>query len=258
MKQKNIDILRSVLLILGSMAQVILGGISEIMGWEYTIGRRSMEAQTLVVPATYAFAIWGIIFLGCIIFAILHALPSNRSHTSFRIIGWGATIAFWMNGLWEVYVPLYGFDWGSLVIILMVLIPLISIMFFLRKLDDHRKVFSPILLLAGWVSVATFVNMSVTANSMDFNPFQMNEMTHAMLILTSAGLVSGTLALYGGSFSYSIAVCWGYIAIFYVNYDRGEGFIAWVAMAFGILVMVLMMMNKLRGINVSRRVEAFS
>src|SRR5512135_1414627 len=40
------------------------------------------------VPAGYVFAIWGLIYLGLIAFAIFQALPSQRENPRLRAAGW--------------------------------------------------------------------------------------------------------------------------------------------------------------------------
>ena len=174
MIQKSVDILRVLSVIIGAFSQVILGGLPFFLGWEHTIASRSSEAQTLVIPANYAFSIWSFLFLGCLVFAVLHALPKYQSDPLFRKVGWLAAIAFLGNALWEVYVPIYSFDLISLVIILIIFSALLSAMFILRDAKDNRWVFVPLMLLAGWISVATFVNISVTTNFLSFNPFALS------------------------------------------------------------------------------------
>ena len=70
-----LDYVRIGLVLTGALAQVIMGAIPNIMGWPYNIGQRSREVQTLAVPASYAFAIWSVLFVGCIVFAIVQFLP---------------------------------------------------------------------------------------------------------------------------------------------------------------------------------------
>ncbi len=61
--------------------------------------------RSLVEPATYAFAIWPLIFALSLAYAIYGALPANRENPLLRRIGWLTAGAFLCTGLWSVFVP---------------------------------------------------------------------------------------------------------------------------------------------------------
>ena len=245
MTARSSDYLRIVFTFLGAFAQIIMGGIPNILGWEHTIGSRSNEVQTLIVPASYAFVIWSFIFLGCIIFAIVQALPKYRTDASFRKIGWLVGSAFWLNAIWEFYVPQRSLDIISLVIILATLIVLLSALFMLRDLEDTRSYFLPIFLLTGWISVATFVNLSVTTNFHGFNPFALSDQLQAIIILSAAGIVTIAFAMYFRSLFYNFSTTWGFYAIYVINMSRGEYQIAYLALIMGVLGFLIALSSKL-------------
>ena len=250
MKATTSDYFRVIFVLIGSIIQILAGGLPNILGWQYTIGSRSNEVQTLIVPASYAFVIWSIIFLGCLIYAVVQLFPVNRTNPSFRKVGWLAGIAFWFNTIWEVYVPIRSMDWGSLLLILIILCAALSILFILQSLNDQRIIFLPLFLLAGWVSVATFVNFSVTTNFMEFNPFNLSEHLQVAILIIAAGLVTGFFALQFGSLAYNLAVTWGFIAIYVINIARAENQIAYLALGFGILGIALVLLQKLKPVRV--------
>ena len=244
---KGVDYIRIILVFLGALAQIFMGWLPNQLQWEHTISSRSYATQTLVTPAGYAFIIWGVIFLGCIAFSILHALPKNHTDRVFQQLGWLAVAAFWGNAIWEVYVPLRGFDWGSFLLIAIILTCLLSGMFILTSLRERRGAFIPLMLMAGWVSVATFANISTTSVFMDFNPFQLSAQAQAFIIILAAGILTACFAWYFGSLSYTGAASWGLIAIYVINAGRGEQGIAYLALAFGILGIILAVISFLSG-----------
>ena len=81
------------------------------------VGRISAENGTLVVPADYAFSIWGLIFLLCLAYAAYGALPANRESPLLRRVGWFSAGAFLLNGLWEVLFPARQFLFAQVVIV---------------------------------------------------------------------------------------------------------------------------------------------
>lgn len=226
--------LRVLLVIIGAVAQIVLGGLPFILNWENTIASRSNSSISSVIPSSYAFSIWNILFLGSLIFAIIHALPKYHQDSLFSKVGWLAALAFFGNALWEIYVPLYGFTVISLLIIsVMILSPLLVIMDFLKKEQDSRWFFIPLVMLCGWVSVATFVNISVMALFLGFNPFMLTETTQAIIVILSAGLITIFFAYYFNEVFYNICVLWGFVGIYMANAEQSTS-IAFLALALGI------------------------
>src|SRR5918995_5038484 len=93
------DVARQVATVVGALFQVLAGAI-------VPIGAIAGETPSLIIPSDYAFAIWGPIFLLCLVYAAYQVLPANRQNPLLRRVGWFFAGAFFLNGLWEVLVPL--------------------------------------------------------------------------------------------------------------------------------------------------------
>jgi len=237
--------LRISLVLLGAIAQVVLGGLPFILKWEHTIASRSSDIQTFTIPASYAFSIWNVLFLGCFVFGIIQALPKYRDDPMTSRVAWLATIALWGNAIWEIYVPLYGFKLPSLMIIAgMILAPLTIILFKLKEADDRRWFFIPLAMLCGWVSVATFVNLSVTALFLAFNPFALSESTQAVIVIVTAGIVTIGYAYYFKNLLYNACVLWGFVGIYVAN-SQDNVPIAMISLALGILGITVAILRKI-------------
>src|SRR3712207_7276028 len=76
------DVVRQVANVVGALFQV---GAPVLTG--EAVGRVSAENSTLVVPADYAFSIWGLIFSLCLAYAAYQALPANRESPLLRRVG---------------------------------------------------------------------------------------------------------------------------------------------------------------------------
>jgi len=59
----------------------------------------------LIEPASYAFAIWSLIFGLSLVYAMYQALPVQRANPLLRGIGWWTAAAFACTGLWSIFVP---------------------------------------------------------------------------------------------------------------------------------------------------------
>ncbi|OJJ20413.1 hypothetical protein BKI52_18315 [marine bacterium AO1-C] len=248
------DYVRMGLVFTGAFAQVIMGAIPNIMGWKFNVGMRSREVQTLAVPATYAFAIWSVLFLGCIVFAIVQLLYPYQRDKTLRTVGWLAAIAFWGNTLWEWYVPFNSFGLGSLALIFIIFIALISAMFVLQDQKDRRPLFIPLKMLCGWISVATFVNISVTANFLSFNPFGLSPHMQALIIIVTAGIVTLAVAVYFKSAYYNFPTLWGLVAIYVININRQETQLAYWALTLGIVGFLVALAGQIQRRRTSLRV----
>ena len=213
------DGIRAALVFIFAIAQAIMAYWPEIRGWEQTTAKRSQNLDTLVVPFGPFFAIWIVIFLFCLGFAVWHGLPSHLSDPELRSVGWLVVLLFAGNTLWEYYVPKRGFDWGSVAIVVVELA--LALLIMMRLNVQSSTVASsafgflgtaPLYFYAGWVSVAAFVNLSstliLTENSL--NP---RLVTGAGLIIAAVTLLVVAIAYFSGSWFYAGSAAWGLLGI---------------------------------------------
>lgn len=132
-------------------------------------GTLSKKYQTLITPAPYAFAIWGIIFTAELVWTIVQVLPSYRSHPLvIRGVGYRFALASFFQGLWMIVFSLEKIGL-SLLAIVGILIPLLSI---LAKTSsscssmnttilDYWLLKFPFEIHASWVIAATLLNVNL-------------------------------------------------------------------------------------------------
>ena len=89
-------------------------------------------------------------------------------------------------------------------------------------------------MLCGWISVATFVNLSVTALSTAFNPLMLSEKSQAVIVIVTAGITAIWFAYYFKNLFYNACVLWGFVAIYIAN-TTVDQLIANVALVMGCL-----------------------
>jgi hypothetical protein len=70
-------------------------------------------------PATYAFAIWGVIFTLVLGFGVYALLPTNPGRALVRRTGYPAAAAFLVTGLWPIAVANRQLDLAQVLIVLM-------------------------------------------------------------------------------------------------------------------------------------------
>ena len=130
------------------------------------------DANTsLLVPAGIAFSIWLPIFVLCITYGIIQALPKNKTRQVYRIIGrWSAAgfagVCLW--GIINAFAPISkSFDyaqWGTAIIFVPTTLLLVKAMLLVRvhssELIGLERVaaFGGLSMIAGWCSIAVFLN----------------------------------------------------------------------------------------------------
>ncbi len=109
------DRTRSVAVVITAVAEVVVGSLSATVGGD--VGAISDGLRSPVTPAGYAFAIWGLIYVGALVLAGYQALPSQRGREVHRRTGWWLVAAFTASTSW---VPIFvsGAIWVSQVVIL--------------------------------------------------------------------------------------------------------------------------------------------
>ncbi len=131
------------------------------------IGSRSDELRTLITPAGWAFSIWGLLYLGSIVFALYQAFPAQYRNGLLDRIGWFAAAAFFGNGLWALYTQLHDLTALSVVVIATTLVCLLVI---LRRIVTAKRLSRgdrwlaavPLTALAAWLTAATIVNVAAS------------------------------------------------------------------------------------------------
>ena len=123
------DILRQFITLAAVILAFIVNVLSNIFPLNgLTIGgvSNTLFKEVLIIPANYAFAIWGLIYIGLFAFAIYQVLPSQRENPNLRKTGYLLTIASIAQSVW-VYLFLSRYFAASVIAMLWILIPLIII-----------------------------------------------------------------------------------------------------------------------------------
>lgn len=128
----------------GEVSNTILGGV-------------------LITPAGYAFAIWGLIYIGLIAYSIYQVLPAQRHDAILAKVSWGVIGACAFQIIW-LYVFLTFHFWWSVLFMLGILVCLAFAYVQTRLARPTRKVRwllqAPISVYFGWITIAAVVNVS--------------------------------------------------------------------------------------------------
>src|ERR671912_1829947 len=218
------DVARQAATVVGALFQVLAGAI-------VPIGAIAGDTPSLVRPSDYAFAIWGPIFLLCLAYAAYQALPANRANPLLRLVGWFFAGAFFLNGLWEVLVPL-----RQPVLLQAILAGIFacSAVAHLRLVRwdrgelsraDRWLVALPLGLLFGWITAANVVSFNDTLVELGLLGSGVGgALAGAFLLLVGAALASAVILVSGagplqGLVAYAGAVVWALTGVVVNQYD---------------------------------------
>lgn len=181
-------------------------------------GAISDQFKVLFVPAGYVFAIWGVIYIGWIAFAIYQALPSQRDNARLQRIGWLYALSGVLNAGW-LFTWHYELFPLSVVVMLALLVTLIAI--YLR-LDNGRVQVStaekwcvniPFSVYLGWISVATIANITDLLYYWHWDGFGIAPELWAVIMLVVATALALAMTLKRSDIAYLLVFVWSFIGI---------------------------------------------
>ena len=159
-----------------------------------TIGEVSNTYDNLFTPASYAFSIWGLIFLGLPAFAIfqIHRAFFSRNSTDFiSQIGYWFCLSNILNSAW-VIAFVYDYTRLSVLIMLGILFSLIRIVLNtnMERWDAPKELIAfvwwPICLYSGWIAVATIANISAFLTKLGWTGAPLSESTWTIILVAVA------------------------------------------------------------------------
>ncbi len=207
----------TLLAILGTFTVNVWSNLSPING--ETIGEISNTqfAGVQIVPANYAFAIWGVIYLGLIAFGLYQLLPAQQNHVGIRQARPLLIVACVAQAVW-VILFLYRQFWLSVLAMLAILLPLILLYLRLQIASPVNRaekwlVQMPFSIYLGWISVATIVNVALALYSQDWNGGGLSAEIWTVILMLTAATVGGLINIRRQDAAYPLVIVWALLAI---------------------------------------------
>ncbi len=205
---------------------------------ETTIGEVSNKYFNLFTPASYAFAIWGLIFIALIAYGIYQvkmAFFSEKPSEFIEETGYWLIIANVLNCIW-VFVFAFEYTGLSVLVMLGILYSLIKIILNtnMEKKSVSRATYIfgwlPIGIYSGWIAVATIANISAYLAKLNWDGGILSEAnwTITMIVIATALYL---IMMYARNMREFAAVgIWALLAI-YVRHQNEYENIAYVALS---------------------------
>ncbi|AYV47475.1 hypothetical protein CFHF_06050 [Caulobacter flavus] len=151
--------------VLAAVVFAIVSPIAQaVFGIGLTASQFSQAGDATLRAAGYAFSIWSVIYAGLIAYALYQAAPRQRSAPALRSLSWPAVAAIFGTGLW-IWASALNERWASVLIIVISAIGLtwalsrVSRAAPETKLRGHILAWWPLCLLAGWLTIASVLNI---------------------------------------------------------------------------------------------------
>lgn len=196
-----------------------------------------------ITPANYAFAIWGLIYIGLIAYGIYQLRPTQRRDPTLQRVDILLIVACVAQIIW-VYLFTMRFFWLSVVAMLVILLALIGAYLKLgvgkvRVLRDRKWLAHiPLSIYLGWISVATIVNVASALYISNWDGWGISSAIWTAIMLVVATVIAAIVAMKRGDIAFSCVFIWAYIAIAIRHLNNP---IIWITAVLGAIVLLILL-----------------
>ncbi|MGB3150045.1 MAG: tryptophan-rich sensory protein [Maribacter sp.] len=215
-----------------------------------TIGEISAKYDNLFTPASYAFAIWGIIFISLLVYGIFQvrrSFFSTKQNDFIQKTDYWFLLANLLNAAW-VFAFVYDFTGLSVLIMLGILFSLIKIILNTNMerwdapVTTIAFVWWPICIYSGWIAVATIANISAYLSKLGWSGGPLSETSWTMMMIGVAVLLNLFMIWKRNMREFAFVGVWALFAIYIRHKDTLEN-IAYSALFGCILLTVAILVH---------------
>ena len=207
------------------------------------VGNTGNYIEPLVVPAGYAFSVWGPIYLALIAFPIFQWFQRQKGHELWKEIRLWYAFNVVCNGLWLVFAS-YDWQWTTVAIIIFMLYSLYKINALLTQIKTdggevnfwaERLGFS---MYFAWITLATALNISSALSFYAWSGWGISELVWAVVILSVAAGITAAVFWKYKDLAYAAVVIWAFAALIVKHLDS-QPVLLWLSAAVIVLFVAL-------------------
>jgi hypothetical protein len=210
--------------IIAVIITIIVNGLANVLpiGGKNT-GELSDNIPNLFVPSGITFAIWGVIYVLIILFAIYLAkdlFKKEKTTTPFiEKISYFFILASLANIVW---IFLWHYE-QVLLSLLAMLVLFVSLLFIYLRLNigiekvslrDKLFIHIPISVYIGWITVATIANVPAVLVTIGWDGFGVSEEIWTMLVIIVAAIITILMLIKRKDCAYGAVIIWALIGIY--------------------------------------------
>jgi len=213
------DILRQISVVLTILSTLVVNALANILPINgQNTGAISDRFHVYFVPAGYVFSIWGLIYLGLIVFAIYQALPAQRENPRLKVAGWWISLGGLANIAW---IFLWHYQHFVLTLVAMVALLATLILTYLNLGIGRNKASTaetwlvrvPFSIYLGWISVATVANITEVLDFVKWNRLGVAPEIWMGVVLAVVLVISGLMSFIRRDVAYSLVILWALAGI---------------------------------------------
>lgn len=181
---------------------------------------------TLITPSPFTFSIWSVIYALLIISVIVMIIKQNDPYYESAINE--ISTLFWisclLNCAW-IIVFSYLLIEVSVLLIFSLAITLAIICTKLLEIHQHKRWLLPVSfgLYAGWLLIATVVNIATMLVKWEWNGFGLSAQTWAVIVLIASILLAAFVIIKIRNAVFPLPIAWAYFGIF-LNLKSPNGY----------------------------------
>lgn len=213
------DLLRQISVILSIAITIVINTLANTLPINgQNTGEISDRFVVYFTPAGYVFSIWGLIYLGLIIFAIFQMLPSQRENPRLRATGWWIVLGGLANIAW---ILLWHYELFPLTLIVMLVLLASLIITYLRLGTGNTSVPTaerwavrvPFSIYLGWITVATVANATALLDYLKWDRFGIAPEIWLVIILAAVLVIAVLMNFTRGDIAYALVILWALAGI---------------------------------------------
>jgi len=213
------DTLRQISVVVTILATLVVNALANILPINgQNTGAISDRFHVYFVPAGYVFSIWGLIYLGLIVFAIYQARPTQRENPRLRAAGWWISLGGLANIAW---IFLWHYEHFVLTLVAMLVLLATLIITYLNLGIGRNKASNaetwlvrvPFSIYLGWISVATVANITEVLDFVKWNGFGIAPEVWMGIVLAAVLLIGVLMNFTRRDVAYTLVILWALAGI---------------------------------------------
>jgi len=240
----------TLLAILATLSVNVLSNLFPIQGLNIGGIANTILRGVQITPANYAFAIWGLIYLGLIAYGIYQLLPAQRQNPTLHRVDILLIMACLAQIAW-VYLFTLKLFWLSVVAMLAILLPLIGAYLQLGIGERVSREFKwlvhvPFSIYLGWISVATIVNIASALYISGWDGWGISAIGWTVIMLLIGAAIASVVAIQRADIAFTLVFIWAYVAIAVRHLSLNNSTISITAIVAAIGLASVLVISKMR------------
>jgi len=252
---------RRLVVLAAAVFAVVVPLVQNLAGFGLSQAEFAADGNQTLKVAGYAFSIWGLIYLGLLTYAGRQALPQTGESVLINRMGWPSAVALFGIGMWIIAAAL-NLKAASVVIIfaslVALLVPMLAVARTIRSTGlterDRWFLIWPLAALAGWLTIASPLNLITTATAFDALPAFLSPTGWAIAAVVVVVLIGAAVTASLRTLAYPLPIAWGLVGAFVAEQERNPllGFTALGAAFLLVVAAVILVFSLKRGVERAR------